>query len=377
MLLKQDLDELVKSERRPAVSIYLPTHVAGREIRQDPVRLRNLLAVADERLADRWRSSAREALLAPARALVEDDFFWRHQEGGLAIFLAPEFSRIHKLPEAVPEQVVVDDHFHILPLLPLLDTGQFWLLALSAARTRLYRGTRRTLTEVTGLDLPQGVGEVRGKTEYQPTQYASPLGRRGGLAKAQSFGEDPEEVRKTELLALLRRVAAAIEPVIKRDPAPLVLAAHPEIRGHFRDIARWDEIVPDGISENPDALSEPELHDRAWAGVEPIVTAARTAALERLNALIGTGRAATAIEDIIGAARQGRVDMLFVAREAHLWGRIDEAGGPIAVHEEAAEGDTDLLNYAALMTLRHGGGVAAVDRALLPASGPAAALLRY
>ena len=35
MFLRNDLDELLACEARPAVSIYLPTHKAGREIRQD------------------------------------------------------------------------------------------------------------------------------------------------------------------------------------------------------------------------------------------------------------------------------------------------------------------------------------------------------
>jgi hypothetical protein len=378
MFLRRDLDELVMTERRPAVSIYLPTHVAGREVRQDPIRLRNLVALADERLARDWRSTAREALLAPARALVADDFFWRRQEAGLGIFLAPEFSRIHKLPAAVPEQAIVGDHFHILPLLPMLDAGQFWLLALSAARTRFYSGTRQTLAEVAGLDLPQGVGAVSGETEYQQTHHAQPQRRRsGGFDKAQTFGEDPEAVRKNELLEFLRRVAATVEPAIKRSPAPVVIAAHPEIRGHFREIAGWKEIVPDGLAEHPDAFPEAELHRRAWASVEPIAAAARAATLDRLNSLLGTGKAVTAVEDIVGAAREGRVDTLFVGRDAHIWGRVDETGGQVAVHETAAEGDIDLLDHAAFLTLRRGGGVAEVERSALPAPGLAAALLRY
>lgn len=40
MFSRNDLDELVAMDARPAISIYLPTHVAGREIRQDPIRLK-------------------------------------------------------------------------------------------------------------------------------------------------------------------------------------------------------------------------------------------------------------------------------------------------------------------------------------------------
>ena len=51
MFSRSDLDELVAMDARPAVSIYLPTHIAGREIPQDPIRLKNLLSSAEERLA--------------------------------------------------------------------------------------------------------------------------------------------------------------------------------------------------------------------------------------------------------------------------------------------------------------------------------------
>ena len=88
------------------------------------------------------------------------------------------------------------------------------------------------------------------------------------MAKSQAT-ETPEDVRKAELLELLRRIKAAVELVIKRDPAPVVLAAHPEIQGHFRDIAKWKELLPEGIQENPDALTPEALHQKACAVMMP------------------------------------------------------------------------------------------------------------
>src|SRR5438309_9726878 len=101
MFLRKDLDELLPIEAKPAVSLYLPTHVAGREIRQNAIRLKNLITQTAERLHAGWRRSEIDALLAPAASLVEDDQFWRHPENGLAVFLAPGFSRVNKLPIAV------------------------------------------------------------------------------------------------------------------------------------------------------------------------------------------------------------------------------------------------------------------------------------
>jgi len=378
MFSRSDLEELLAAEAQPAVSVYLPTHVAGREIRQDPIRLKNLLSSAAEELAASLRKPKIDALLAPAAALIADDGFWRCQEQGLAVFLAPGFSRVHKLPLPVQEEILIGDHFHIKPLLPLLeDAGSFWLLTITAKRTRAYRGSRWSFAEITDIDLPQGVGPIRGMTDYQETRYASPIGRRGGLAHAQSFGEAPEELRKTELIEFQHRVAAAFEPRLKGNPAPLVLAAHPEIQGNFREIGGWKEILSEGILENPDALPEKDLHRLAYALIEPKAAEARTAALDRLNTLLPAGKAATKPEDIVKAARYARIDTLFLSGDEHLWGQFDETEDRVIAHGSRGEGDVDLLDFAALMTLRQGGSVTLIDRAMLPPPGMAAAILRY
>jgi len=148
MLSRSDLDELVAIGASPAISIYLPTHAAGREIRQDHIRLKNLLSSAAERLSPQRRKAEIEALLAPAEALVADNDFWRHQEQGLAVFLAPGFSRVHKLPMEMSEKMALGSPFLIKPLLPLLDDdGLFWLLTISAKHTRLYQGSAWSFAE--------------------------------------------------------------------------------------------------------------------------------------------------------------------------------------------------------------------------------------
>jgi hypothetical protein len=377
MFSRSDLDELVAMDARPAVSIYLPTHVAGREIRQDPIRLKKLLSSAAERLAAERRRPEIEDFLGPAVSLVGDEEFWRHQQQGLAVFLATGFNRIHKLPFPVPEEALLGDHFHIKPLLPLFeDAGSFWLLTISAKHTHLYHGSRWEFSENKEIDLPQGVGKIRGMTDYEETHYGSPVGRHGGLAKAQSFGDDPDHIRTEELLEFLHRIVPPVEPLIKRSPAPVIVAAPPEVQGHFREIAGWKEIQPDGISENPDALSENELHRRAYALVESRLSEARAAAVDRLNALLAAGKA-TKPEEIVKAARYARVDTLFLAGDDHLWGWFDESEDRVVAHGSAADGDIDLLDFAALMTLRHGGSVTLVAREALPPPGLSAAILRY
>jgi hypothetical protein len=384
MLFRNDLDELLAFDQYPAVSLYLPTHPAGRQVRQDAIRLRNLLSTAAKRLvAAGKRAPEADALLEPARKLVDDEEFWRYQEQALGVFIGPGFYRVHKLPIAAPEELLISNHFGIKPLLPLSDpAGSFWVLALSASRTRLYRGSRWTFAEVNGLNLPQGISEIWGETQYEEAHKASPTGRNlrasGGVANAQAFGETPAELHKAQLIELLHRIIAALEPIIKRQPAPVILAAEPKIQGNFRELAKWKELLPEGIVEFADAMPTEDLHRKAWAVFAPLEERNRAAALDRLKSLLGNrGKATTETEEIVKGARYGRVDRLFLSDGPPLWGFFNESEDRVVAHREAMEGDDDLLDYAALMTLRQGGNVTLVDRTQLPPNGPAAAILRY
>jgi hypothetical protein len=54
MFSRSDIDEVVAMDAQPAVSLYLPTHIARCEIRQDPIRLKDPLFVVADRLAATW-----------------------------------------------------------------------------------------------------------------------------------------------------------------------------------------------------------------------------------------------------------------------------------------------------------------------------------
>ena len=91
-----------------------------------------------------------QKMLEPASKLLQDSHFWQHQSDGLAIFLSSNRARRYRLPLNFAELVVVADHFHISPLLPLFTgDGQFYILALSQNEVRLLLGTRYSVSEVT------------------------------------------------------------------------------------------------------------------------------------------------------------------------------------------------------------------------------------
>lgn len=128
-----------------SVSIYMPTFRAGRaDVQQNPVRLKNLLREAQERLEKiGLRRAEAHAYLGPAQSLLDDGTFWLDMSDGLVVFLSKDYFRYYRLPTEFTELVVVANRFHIKPLLPMLATdGRFYVLAISQNTVRLLQCTR-------------------------------------------------------------------------------------------------------------------------------------------------------------------------------------------------------------------------------------------
>ena len=385
MLNLDQIKRLAAQEASPCVSIYLPAHRKGPETRQDPVRLKNLLGAAEERLLGQgMRRAEIEELLRDARALVDDFDFWQHQCEGLAVFVSPGHTLPLRLPATFPEEVHVGVRFHVKHLLPLVaNNGRFYLLAFDQDDVRLYGGSRHGMQRLETEHLPESIARIRGMTDYQEKVGFHPTGPTltttgTPTAKRHAGGESPQDVRESELKEWLREVAAGVGKELAGETAPLVVAADERSLGHFRGFCSYASLLEEGIAEHPDSFTEPQLHERAWALVEPLFRRRLEAARDHFAALAGEGheRAPREIPAIVDAARQGRVDVLFVAEDAAAPGRVDPDGGATRLdpHDEAAE---DLLDRAAVEALATGATVYAVPQDEVPGGGMAAGVLRY
>lgn len=386
MFTRSDLTKLMTAAPSLGVSIFLPTHVRGREIRQDPILLKNLVTEAREKLlAAGWQRGDVEAVLAPATALIDDYQFWQHQDQGLALFLGDGEMRRYKVPISLAPQVVVGPGFHVKPLLPILaQDGAFLVLTITASNVRLFEASRFTMVEDDEADLPRGLDEVAGEPDYENPLQASPANRPHATAsvavtKAQVVGDSPEEWRKGRLVEFVRRVAAALEDRLASEGMPVVLAADAEIQGHFQKPGTLGPLLAGVVEINPEAIDEKELHAAAYAVMQPRLAEERERAVERFTALLNDGDARASIEseEIIKAAHYSRIDTLFLAEGVNLWGRFDEAADKVMLDEAFAGTGEDLLDAAAVHTLRHGGSVYILPKEEMPGAAMAAAILRY
>jgi hypothetical protein len=388
ILTRTELEQLMRKEQQWCVSIYMPTHRTGAETQQDPIRLKNLLGEAEKHLSARGvRTRDVQKMLEPVSKFLQDSYFWQHQSDGLAIFLSSNRVRHYRLPLNFEEFVVVMDHFHIKPLLPLFTgDGQFYILALSQNEVRLLNGTRYSVSEV---DIGQVVGsldEAIPSDDHQVNLQLHTSGSAGGMARKKGDGSvtfhgqgGGSESAKNDLLRYFRLVADGLTEFLQGDQVPLVLAGVEYLLPIYKEANTYPNLIDMVIKGNPDLLSADELHKSAWDIIRPLFQAAQEEAVAHYQQLAGQAseRVADTLEKIVPAAYHGRVETLFVAAGVQQWGVFNPVTNEIELHDQIESGDEPLLDLAAVQTYLKGGIVYAVVPEKVPGGTSAAAVLRY
>lgn len=371
--------------RGPAVSIYMPTHRAGREQQQDPIRLRNLLSDAERKLtALGLRSPRAQERLAPATRLLDQSFFWQHQRDGLALLLSESSFDAVRAPLRFEPLVTVGERLHIKPLLPLIGAdAHFYVLALSQQEIRLLEGTRHTIESVELDQVPQSLAEALRWDDPETTLqwHSGAASQQGGrrLAMFYGHGADNGTEQKDQIRRYLNRVSAGIDAILAEERAPLVLAGVDYVLPIYREVSSYAHIVEGGILGNPEELSEQALHRAAWNLVEPLLTAERRQALERYRMLAGRGSelASDDQQEIVLAAHDGRVQTLLIAPDQQVWGRFDAQERRVEPLTADTPGALDLIDLAVAETLQKGGDVYLCSAEELSADTGIAAVLRH
>lgn len=362
------------------VSLYMPAHRAGGETEQDPIRFKNLLRQAEERLLTEGMRSAevRNFLKEPQR-LLQDQSFWRHQSDGLALFYSEDIFHFFRLPIRFTELVVIADRFHVKPLLPILTSDStFFILAASQNQLRLLEGTQHTVDEIELEGVPQNLAETLpdGFPEKQLQFHTgTPSGK--GNRPAVFHGHETNNEIKNRIRQWFRIINKHIRGILPNGQSPLALAGVDTLFPLYKEVNTYPHLMDEGIPGNPEGLSPDDLHQKAWAIVEPVFKREREGAYARYRQLAGTGQTTTDVTEAVLAAHHARIDVLFVAVGVQVWGRFDSQEDKVYAHESPEPGDQDLLDLLAIQTLIKGGAVYAVPPEEVPDQGLLAAIFRY
>ncbi len=350
------LPELLEARAEPCVSLVLRTDHGPVGAKAAKLQLKNLLASARDEVSTQLRPHQADALLQTAEDILEDEEFWHDVAGGLAIYLAPGFTLVGRVPGEVQDTSLVADRFAIAPILhAVLPDVPFHVLAISRNHTHVFTGDRFTLTATKVPHLPDSLDDALWYESHDNLlnhHGGMHLGS-GGLASTTHGTTSASDERKDQFDRYFRKVDDAVCAALSAAGAPLVIAAvDREITG-YTALSRYRNVLTPGIEGSPDRTSIGELHAAAWAIVADDLDRRREERSSRYRELAGTGSTSTDPLYIAEFAATGGIETLFVAHGARSWVHTG-AGAPGA-------GDRELVNDAVTDTLRNGGSVEPFD----------------
>ncbi|MGB3615630.1 MAG: hypothetical protein WBA10_17680 [Elainellaceae cyanobacterium] len=369
---------IAETVKETCISIYMPTHVAGQQTRQGPIRLKNRLDAGRQQLLSLGHDADWiDNILSPASHLLDDAQyeFWEHQDQGLVLFIGESFFQTHQVGYELPELSVVGDRFHITPLLPVLhQVNRILLLSLSQNEAQLYDVSPDSIEPLSINGLPSSLEEaLKYDDPEKQLQYHS-QGAASPNYHGQGVGTTDED-KKEQIQRYCQKLDHAIcSETPTTNAPPLVLAGVDFVQDIFRGISKYPNLVTSGISGNPEANDPAHLQQQALDLLEPRSQAMGKEAWNTYEQMTGSDKLTDKLDDILVAAHRGQVDTLFINPEHPQWGQYNQQTANVERHEQAHPKSDDLLNLAAIAVLTNSG---VVYTRPMPTESPAAAILRY
>jgi len=361
-----EVKSLTHARSDACVSIYLETTPLTQDIGASRIQLGNLAKQAREQLEARGFDKRRLAtLIEHLDDMAEDDEFWRLQANSLAVLATPDWVRTFRLANRLISMVEVSDRFHLKPLLRAVTFPHMaFVLSLSENAVRLVEVFAELPPETVKVaDLPKDAASAVGK---------STLNSRSASGRIQ--GSEGQKVRFRQYL---RQIDSALRPVLAGRDTPLILAATEPLASLFRSVNTYPHLLPDGISDSPDRLTNAELAALA----RPILDKGYARDVAEITALYEKrakqGRATADLSDAARAATFGAIEMLLVDINEVIPGTVDEVSGAIQFAEKADASNYGVVDEITGRALSNGARVLGVRRDEIPGNGVLAAILRY
>jgi hypothetical protein len=382
VLTKELFADLANFKGDNCVSVYLPTHRAGVEVNEnaDKLSFKSILQNVSNTLKQKGVDVLQiQKILDQGQELLRNDTFWRNLDQGLAVFMAENFFRFAKMPDAPRGEIMINSTFMLKPLVNAMTVKEyFYLLVMSKKQVKFFRANAFGIVQLQLDELPNGVTDVvhfEEKEDQKLFRTESAAAGKGAAFHGHGAGK-PDE--KEHLALYLEEVDETLwEEVLSRENAPLLLAGVEYLLPIFRSVSHYKNIWPEGLKGSHEYDDINSLFENARMIMEPYFRERTEKALELYGNQSATALTSSLPSDIIPAAHYGRVWHLFVRKDEHIWGKFDEKENILNINDTKQDGDECLIDKAVIKTILNGGDVHFVSRDHMPADSPVAALMRY
>ena len=358
MITRQDLNELQSLTRIPALSILLPTHRTSPDNKQDPIRVKNLVDEAADRLKAEFTQRELEPLLQRLDGLV-GEIDYPHTLDGLAMYVSHDFAKLYYLPFSVPDRVIIDQTFATRDLVYGFHREmRYWVLLVSQASTRLLAGTGETLEEVSDKNFPlqmTGPGATTALPHEADSSYMDDRHRR-----------------------FFQQVDSTLTAYNKDDELPIVVGGVDRQVSFFQEVTQNKNLIAGTLSGNFDRAVVHDLAPLVWSIMQTVRQERRESALKELDEAIGAQKVVSSIEEVWRLANEGRGKLLLFEKNYHVPAVITEGGNLQLVDSVGGtQVMDDAVDEAIEAVLAKGGKVAIVDDGALSQHQQIALILRY
>jgi hypothetical protein len=370
-ITREDLLRLSQYHNTSCISIYIPTHRHGVETLngQDSLNLKNQVKEIRAKLASQGLTPRKiESLVNPVAGLIENSDFWRHQSDGLAVFVAENVFEKYLVPERLGGFNYISSEFYLAPLIPLFNiTGTFHLLSLKKDSVRLHEGNKYGLTEIDITNIaPQQLEDSVGYDfEQKQLQHRTLMG--GNKPGTFHGHSESDSKNKVEMLLFFREIDKGIMSILhNKQESPLVVCCLDYYMPLYREATTHKNLFQQHISFDPASLDTKSLHEKAWEILEPHFASDLEERKARFPGALGKGKASSNVREIIPAAVQGKIDTLFIERNAEVYGIYDLTANSVIIDEKHEIANVSLINLAAKKVFEQGGTVYILDRNQMP-----------
>jgi hypothetical protein len=327
----------------PCISIVL----VESEARDARIAFKDALAQVSAKLTAGASRRDKASLLDPLERAATDAIDSSKEPATFIFLRSPDVCKSFRTRYVVSEPVsAVGECFQLRPLLALASKHlEFYILALKLNDTRIFKCTDEICEAAR---FPENAGtEAAGLVPgaSQSSLRAEPVHDR----------DHPDD----HLGRFYREIDRDVNALLKDGQPPLVVVGVEHEVALFHRLTTYPACVKPGIRGLPGHLGQNEMYRQALELVRSVPIGSARRALAMFDKQIGTGHASADAQEIIRAASTGRVEHLFLL----------ESG--------TVPGEADLLDTAAIQTLRHGGDVQILPTASMPSGGAICAIFRY
>lgn len=277
------------------VTIMCNTHRTHPENASDPIKLKNLIKTAEERLHNDYDKRFVWPIMEKLNDLAEK-IDHNHNLESLVIFANSDFVDYVRLPIAVEDRVVIDETFATRDIVRAMhQQSAYYILVLSRQTARLIEAYNDKVVEE-----KKGVFPIENKQRETEKVILS-------MAKGQD----------NLIEEFFNRVDKIVLEEIKNNPMPILLATETRNFDHYMKIADRKDLIIGHINRNRDDEKPHHIVPDAWQVVLAHYKQKNAARIAELHKAVSEGKFVSDYAEIWRTIQEGRGQTLFV-KQGHF-----------------------------------------------------------